>query len=452
MIIGSDFEIASTSGASFGAVNPYLLDSIVRLSDVFEVTASSDIYDDKNITLWSVGAPVSRTLYERVHGQRLRHPLEASLEIGDGVSMSSAIRDCLALIERHQALKALAGRRAVLDMLNGLRSMALPEPLRLLLTSARELRPRDYEGSLAAMIVSAGLARHAGFSERDAGHLMLAALVADIGEMYINPELLDGTRELRHWEWQTIAWHPCVGEEFLKEFTRFPAAVTDGVLRHHERFDGHGYPFQVRGERLGVTHTMLGAADTVAAIVMRGGAGLADRVSVALHILPGEFPPPVVRLVTNMLEDLDETQPYRRSGEIAECILPELERLRAAKHEAMNLMEDEHGLAVNNAAEMALNLLLRIDQSLGAARVHDLLRRRTPEDDPTIVSMIRMIPDEIAWRLRHLARNVYLDAEQSGNPQDLAALANLLALLAPMPAAANRNLFRFDVRERHSAW
>ena len=65
--------------------------------------------------------------------------------------------------------------------------------------------------------------------------------------------------------------------------------------------------------------------------------------------------------------------------------------------------------------------------------MHDLLQRKEPEDDPAIVSMIRMIPDEIAWRLRHLARTVYLDAGQSGNPRDLATLADLLDLLDANP-------------------
>lgn len=434
----SEYEVAGTTGVSFCEVNPHCLENIIRLSEAIEVKASSDIADEHGATLWLGGVPVSRALHERTQRRRLRQPLEASFEIGDGVSMNGAIGDCLALIERHQALEALAGRRAVLDMLRGLRPMALPGPLRLVLTATRELRPSDYEASLAAMIVSAGLAHRAGFSERDAGHLMLAALMADIGEMYIDPKFLDCTRKLSPGEWEPIVWHPCIGEEFLKEFTRFPAAVTEGVLRHHERFDGHGYPFQVRGEHLGVMHTMLGAADTAAAIIMRGGAGLADRVSVALHILPGEFPPPVVRLVTNMLDGLDESPSDSRSGGIAESILPDLERLRAAKHEATILMHSEHGLAVITAAEQALNLLLRIDQSLGAARVHDLLQRKEPEDAPAIAGMIRMIPDEIAWRLRNLARNVYLEAGQSGNPQDLAALADLVALLDPVPATENQ--------------
>jgi len=50
-----------------------------------------------------------------------------------------------------------------------------------------------------------------------------------------------------------------------------------------------------------------------------------------------------------------------------------------------------------------------------------------------------MIPDEISWRLRNLACNVYLQAGQSGNSQDLVVLASLIALLDPDPATEKQD-------------
>jgi len=295
-MLRSENEVAASSGVSFRLVNRHCLSNILSLSQRREVIASSAIADECNATLWPAGAPLTPALQERLQGRRLRKPIEASVDVEDGVSMASAIGECEALIEQNRILAAFAGKSSVRDTLRGLRTLALPAPLRLLLTAARELRPHDHRVSLAAMIVAAGLALHAGCSERHAGELALAALVSDIGEAYIDPAYLDGARELRPGEWQHVAWHPCIGEALLREFARFPAAVSDGVLHHHERFGGYGYPFDVAGEQLGMLHTMLGVADTVAAIVMRGGAGLADRVTLALHIVPGEFPAPVVRL------------------------------------------------------------------------------------------------------------------------------------------------------------
>jgi len=185
-------------------------------------------------------------------------------------------------------------------------------------------------------------------------------------------------------------------------------------------------------------HTLLGAADTVAAIIMRGGVGMADRISLALHILPGEFPAPAVNFVRKMLAGLDEASSDCEGGRIAECILPELERLRAAKYEATKLLRGGHSLTVISAANLVLDFVLRIDRSLGATRAYDLLQREAPETSTARMSMIGMIPDEISWRLRNLARNVYLQAWQSGNSQDLAVLASLITLLDPNPDAEKK--------------
>lgn len=427
----SEYEVAGTTGTSFCVVNPHCLENIVRLSELIEAKASIDVVDNEGVKLWPCGASVSRALYERIQKRCLRQPLEVSVEIEHGVSMDSVIGDCHTLIERNPALEALAGQNGVQDLVRGLRSMVLPGPLKLLLTSARELRRHHYNSSLAAMIVSASLAHYAGVGKHDTESLILAALMKDIGQMYITPEYLDGARELSPCEWNLVIWHPCAGEMFLKEFTQFPAAVKDGVLHHHERFNGHGYPFRLKGERLGGLHTLLGAADTVAAIIMRGGTGIADRVFVALRILPGEFPPPVVNFVTDMLAGLGKQPSDGEYCTIAEYIRPELKRFRAVKRETLKILRGEHSLSLINAVDLVLDLLLRIDQSLGAKKIYCLLQQEVPENDLAIMSLIKMIPAETSWRLRNLARNVYLQVGQSGNSQDLVALTRLIALLTP---------------------
>ena len=249
--------------------------------------------------------------------------------------------------------------------------------------------------------------------------------------MYVPPEFFDNAREISPGEWNIFAWHPCAGEIFLNEFTQFPTAVKDGVLHHHERFNGHGYPFQVSGEHLGGIHTLLGTADTVAAILMQGEHSIADRVSVALRILPGEFPSPVVRFVTDMLSVLPNPPSGHEIGTIADYIQPELERLNAAKQEASKLLRSNHTPCVAHAVGQVLELLLCIGQSLGAKKIHGLLQRDASRNDFAIEGLIIVIPAEMSWRLRYLARNVCLLAGQSGNSEDLQALTHLISSLTP---------------------
>ena len=183
-------EIAE-SGKEFCAVNPHCLEEIVCLSDNMAVRASDDILDDRGTKLWAKGAPVSRALQEKMLRRRLQKPLEVSLDVDGGVTLESVVSDCLDLMKENPALEALGGAAGARAILRGARDMALPGPLKLLLTSTRENRKSSYNVGLAEMIISAGLAYGIGLGEQDAGKLILAALVHDIGEMYINPEYLE---------------------------------------------------------------------------------------------------------------------------------------------------------------------------------------------------------------------------------------------------------------------
>lgn len=429
-------EITSGSGSTFCLVNPHCLDNIVRLSDTFEVKASSDIVDELGTTLWSRGMQISREIRERMQRRRLRRPIEASLSVDAGISTETLVSDCLRLVDQNPYLAAIAGAQDARATLQSLRGITLTEPVRLVLTAAREQRQRDYEASLAAMIVCAGLASETRLSQQDAELLVLSALVHDVGEMYVKPEYLENTHTLSWEEWEHVVWHPCVGESFIREFAGFPAAIGDSVRQHHERPDGHGYPFRCTREQIGILGTLLGAADTVAALLLKEETDTAGRVSVALRVLPGEFPPSAITFIDRSLGNVRAHLPAQGGHRFADAILPQLQRLRSARKEATALLRGGHSLVVINVADLALDLLLRIDQSLRSTGVYDLSQLDALEQNPILMSRMRQVLDEIDWRLRYLARDLGLLARQNGSAQDLATLTVFLAGLASGPTAS----------------
>ena len=425
----------------FCAVNQHCLENIVRLSDEMEVTASNDIYDDRGVKLWAKGAPVSRSLQERMLKRRLRQPLECSLDIESGASMENVIADCFELMKANPALSVLGNSRVAQGLLRDTRSMKIPSPLKLLLTSAREHKRRNYDISLASMIICSGLAQDLDLSSHSAGLLILSALVHDIGEMYINPDYLDNRRELQPGEWKHVASHPCVGQAFLKEFTSFPGTVADCVLHHHERLDGSGYPFQLRGSDMDTLGKLICVADSASAIVMRGGAGLAERVAVALRIVPEEFPRPAVSFIVNTLSNLDDTEKpaVANTGTFADRILPTLQRLRTSRKIAEALAVGGPSAKAVSAGRFALDALISVDKSLRATGVYELSQVEVLENDPEIMGEVSLVLNEVNWRLRNLARNIYLRTEQGGDATDLQHVAELTQALSDKPKSANLN-------------
>ncbi len=75
------------------------------------------------------------------------------------------------------------------------------------------------------------------------------ALLHDIGKIGIDSEILCKPGPLTDEEWNIMYEHPQKGANILKDIPHLKDAMNI-VLCHHERYDGKGYPKQVRGEQI----------------------------------------------------------------------------------------------------------------------------------------------------------------------------------------------------------
>lgn len=93
------------------------------------------------------------------------------------------------------------------------------------------------------------------------------ALFHDIGK--IHEALFDITHEHSHLtpaEWRAIATHPQRGADVLAPIAPFDPDLAAGVLAHHERWDGQGYPRGLRGRRIPLAARIVMLADTFDAV------------------------------------------------------------------------------------------------------------------------------------------------------------------------------------------
>lgn len=96
------------------------------------------------------------------------------------------------------------------------------------------------------------------------------ALFHDIGK--IHEALFDIIHEhtnLTPEERQKIATHPERGAEVLAPLTPFYPQLAKGVLSHHERWDGKGYPRGLRGRQIPLSARIVTLADTFDAVTHR---------------------------------------------------------------------------------------------------------------------------------------------------------------------------------------
>ena len=98
--------------------------------------------------------------------------------------------------------------------------------------------------------------------EKQISGVRLAAIIHDIGKIYVPAEILSKPGKLSDTEMALIRDHAKVGYEILKGI-EFPWPIATIVGQHHERMDGKGYPNGVSGKKLLIESQIVGVADVV---------------------------------------------------------------------------------------------------------------------------------------------------------------------------------------------
>lgn len=84
--------------------------------------------------------------------------------------------------------------------------------------------------------------------------LGMAAILHDIGKKFTPIEILSKPGKLTQHEFEIIKEHPYNGYNFIKHtFITISATTYVGILQHHERFDGTGYPSGIKGDNISLS-------------------------------------------------------------------------------------------------------------------------------------------------------------------------------------------------------
>lgn len=103
----------------------------------------------------------------------------------------------------------------------------------------------------------------AGLSEHQMRALERIALFHDIGKIHeALQEAIDDGSKLTPEERQAILTHPRRGADVLSPLRPFYPELPAGVLAHHERWDGKGYPRRLAGRRIPFYARLVAVADT----------------------------------------------------------------------------------------------------------------------------------------------------------------------------------------------
>ncbi len=123
---------------------------------------------------------------------------------------------------------------------------------------ARDPYTAGHSERVSALSVLIGREMHLGNSDLDV--LRLGALLHDIGKIGLSDEVLRKPGSLTAEEYEQIKRHPALGARILRQVP-FLAPHLPIVELHHERPDGRGYPFGLRGEDIPLAARIVHVAD-----------------------------------------------------------------------------------------------------------------------------------------------------------------------------------------------
>lgn len=176
------------------------------------------------------------------------------------------------------------------------------------------LEARDgYTGAHTTSVskLSSKIARIMGMSSSEAHMVEIAGQLHDIGKIGIPDAILRKPGKLTDEEWEVMYLHPEIGAQIIDNIPAFKACIS-AIHSHHERWDGTGYPDQLKGEEIPLGARIIAVVDAYDAIVTDRPYHQAQPPTWALQeiwrCIGTQFDPDIVQALSEVLAQEDENE------------------------------------------------------------------------------------------------------------------------------------------------
>ncbi|MFW6271103.1 MAG: HD-GYP domain-containing protein [Bacillota bacterium] len=131
-----------------------------------------------------------------------------------------------------------------------------------LLTKIRQADQYTYSHLLNVGMMAYMFGNWLNLDQEDSIKLTQAGLLHDIGKAKIPDKILNKPNKLTDKEYDKMKKHTVYGYKMALKNAEIPANTSRGILTHHERYDGTGYPLKIKGDKIPLFGRILGIVDT----------------------------------------------------------------------------------------------------------------------------------------------------------------------------------------------
>ncbi|MEW6603027.1 MAG: HD domain-containing phosphohydrolase, partial [Nitrospirota bacterium] len=153
------------------------------------------------------------------------------------------------------------------------------------------------------------IAKEMGLDDKEVNHVRMCGLLHDIGKVGTFDGLLDKPGKLTDEEFELMKKHPGIGADIIAPIKQLNDIIP-GILHHHERYDGMGYPLGLKGEDIPLCAGILSVVDAFDSMTddrpYRKALGYEHAVAEIRRCAGTQFSPDIVNVFLRVLDRLDE--------------------------------------------------------------------------------------------------------------------------------------------------
>lgn len=124
-----------------------------------------------------------------------------------------------------------------------------------------------FKHSVDVATISMIVAKKYGLGEKEVYEIGVAGLLHDVGKSKIPTEILNKPGRLTDEEFEFMKQHSLFGYSILKDKEELSEDILMGVLQHHEKINGKGYPMGVNAGKISIYAKIIAVADVYDALV-----------------------------------------------------------------------------------------------------------------------------------------------------------------------------------------
>jgi len=168
----------------------------------------------------------------------------------------------------------------------------------------KDLYTRGHSERVSAASVL--IARVIGMREDRVGSLRYAGMLHDVGKLGVPTRVLQKSGKLTEGEFAAIQRHPMQGQEIVREIEFLDEAMA-GIMHHHERLDGLGYPMGLAGQQIPEFARVIAVADAFDSMTTtrsyRGARTVDEAIAELRRCSGNQFDPPMVDALIAAVEE-----------------------------------------------------------------------------------------------------------------------------------------------------